>query len=125
MANTSIFRPSFGELVYADLPVDGSVQGGVRPVLIVQNDMGNRHSSTVEVLPLSAQINKGSHLPTHVLVTPSDMNGLRRKSIVLAENVLTIPMSRLLGHLGIADEELLHKVAAARKIQSPLPFIYK
>lgn len=120
MANTSPLRPKFGELVYADLPVDGSVQGGIRPVLVVQNDMGNRHSSTVEVLPLSARVNKGAHLPTHVLISPSATNGLRRQSIILAENVLTIPMSRLMGRVGVVDDACLKKVALARRVQSPL-----
>lgn len=54
-------NPRFGEIIYANLPYSGSVQGGIRPVLVVQNDVGNRHAPTVEVIPLSSRINKGHH----------------------------------------------------------------
>ena len=54
-------NPRFGEIIYANLPYCGSVQGGIRPVLVVQNDVGNRHAPTVEVIPLSSRINKGHH----------------------------------------------------------------
>lgn len=114
--------PVFGEIVFADLPFDGSVQGGIRPVLVVQNDMGNKHAPTVEVLPLSSRVNKCSHLPTHVFIASDEINGLTCDSIILAENVRTIPMTRLLKSIGKIDDELLTRVAQARLIQSPLPY---
>ena len=114
--------PKFGEIRFASLPSNGSVQRGMRPVLIVQNDTGNMHSPTIEVLPLTSQINKASHMPTHVLVKRNSENGLRSDSIILGENVLTIPKDMLRGSLGIVDEVTLLKVALARSIQSPLPY---
>ena len=122
MYNASASYPRFGDIMYADLPYEGSVQGGLRPVLIVQNNKGNQYSSTVEVLPLSSRIKKGAHLPTHVLVDPDENNGLIRASIVLAENVLTIPMNRLKGKVGFCGDETLLRIGVARRIQSPLPF---
>lgn len=114
--------PSFGEIFFADLAFDGSVQGGIRPVLVVQNDVGNKHAPTVEVLPLSSRVNKCSHLPTHVFIPSDGENGLTCDSIILAENVRTIPIARLLKSVGKIDDDLLAKVAMARMIQSPLPY---
>lgn len=122
MSNTSLFRPCFGDIVFANLPMDGSVQGGLRPVLIVQNNKGNQYSSTVEVLPLTTRLHKGMHLPTHVLIEPDETNCLNRPSIVLGENVLTIPMARLAKKIGQLNENKLIQVGKARHIQSPLPF---
>ena len=122
MAHATATFPRFGEIMFADLPISGSVQGGLRPVLIVQNDAGNQHSKTIEVLPLSSRVTKGSHLPTHVFIAPDSINGLRRDSVVLAENVVTIPQDLLSYHLGFASKEILEKVAKARIIQSPLPY---
>lgn len=122
MVNTFGDYPHFGEIIFAELPMIGSVQGGPRPVLVVQNDAGNQHSSTIEVLPLSTRILKGGHLPTHVYIKPDDKNGLRRESVILAENVLTIPQELLRQRLGVAGEDVIKLVASARKIQSPLPY---
>lgn len=114
--------PSFGEILFADLPFDGSVQGGIRPVLVVQNNIGNRHAPTVEILPLSSRVTKCSHLPTHVFISPDENNGLARDSIILAENVRTIPIERLLKSVGTIDDGIMVQVAKARLIQSPLPY---
>lgn len=122
MVNSLGGFPRFGEIRFAELPMIGSVQGGLRPVLVVQNDMGNQHSSTIEVLPLSTKVLKGSYLPTHVFISPNQDNGLRRDSIILAENVLTIPQELLRHCLGTVDEATLKNVAVARSVQSPLPY---
>ena len=114
-------HPRFSEIMFADLRVDGSVQGGLRPVLIVQNDVGNQYSSTVEVIPLTSRTNKAKHMPTHVPVRPDARNGLRKESVVLAENVVTIPKTRLREHIGFASRSLMAQVGQARYIQSPLP----
>ncbi len=94
-----------GELYLADLdPVVGSEQGGLRPVLIVQNDMGNRYSPTVVVLAVTSQLQK-ARLPTHVLI-PAEGRGLQRDSVVLAEQVRTLDKRRLrerIGRLGAED----------------------
>lgn len=114
-------NPRFGEIIYANLPYCGSVQGGIRPVLVVQNDVGNRHAPTVEVIPLSSRINKGHHMPTHVFV-PRGTAGLRCDSIIIAENTQTIPKELLLSPIGFVEDDVLRAVGAARSIQSPLPY---
>lgn len=119
--NPTTNYPRFGDLYYAQLPYEGSVQGGVRPVLIVQNDVGNRHAPTIEVLPISSRVYKAHHMPTHVFV-PRGVGGLKRDSIILAENVKTIPKDLLLSYIGFVDHDILRAVGAARAIQSPLPY---
>lgn len=90
---------SRGELYTADLdPVVGSEQGGLRPVLVIQNDMGNRYSPTVIVLAVSSQLQK-ARLPTHVLL-PAAGRGLERDSVVLAEQVRTLDKRRLRERIG-------------------------
>ena len=83
-----------GEIYFAELnPVQGSEQGGTRPVLIVQNDIGNTYSPTTIVLAITSQLNK-ARLPTHVAV-PAAESGLSRDSVILAEQLRTIDKSRL------------------------------
>ena len=107
-----------GEIYYADLnPVVGSEQGGIRPVLILQNEVGNWFSPTVIVAAMTA---KGSkvHLPTHVPVGTD--SGLRRPSIVLAEQVRTIDKSRLLERVGMLSPEKQEQVDRALRISFAL-----
>ena len=88
-----------GDVYYADLnPVVGSEQGGVRPVVVIQNDMGNRHSPTVIVAAITSRTGK-SRLPTHVPVGES-VSGLHKDSIVLLEQVRTIDRARLREYMG-------------------------
>jgi mRNA interferase MazF len=83
-----------GDIYYADLrPVVGSEQGGVRPVLIIQNDMGNRHSPTVICAAITSRMNKAK-LPTHVEIKAEDY-GIVKDSVILLEQVRTIDKSRL------------------------------
>ncbi len=83
-----------GEIFFAELsPVQGSEQGGNRPVLVVQNDIGNHHSPTTIILPITSKVNK-SRLPTHVDLAANEC-GLSRDSIILAEQVRTIDKARL------------------------------
>ena len=119
MNTTNIPQPKFGDIFFADLLGDENVQSGKRPVIIAQNDIGNRFSTTVEVIPMSSRINKAKHMPTHVLVHPTQMNGLRTASIVLAEQVVTIPKKRLVAYLGALDIGTLTLVGQARRTQSP------
>jgi mRNA interferase MazF len=91
-----------GEIYYADLsPVVGSEQGGIRPVLIIQNDVGNRYSPTVIAAAITSQRDK-SKLPTHISVEASDC-GLAKDSIVLLEQVRTIDKQRLKERMGSLD----------------------
>ena len=98
-----------GDIYYADLsPVIGSEQGGIRPVLIVQNDIGNRYSPTVIVAAITSQINKAK-LPTHVEISAEEY-GLTKDSVILLEQVRTIDKKRLKEKIGNLSEELMKKV---------------
>ena len=99
-----------GDMFYADLsPVVGSEQGGIRPVLIVQNDMGNKYSPTVIAAAITSQTSKNK-LPTHIEID-SKLCGLKSDSVVLAEQIRTIDKSRLKEKIGrIDDEKTLDKI---------------
>ena len=100
-----------GDIYYADLsPVVGSEQGGVRPVLIVQNDVGNKYSPTVIAAAITSQQDK-SRMPTHINVN-GDACGLSKDSVVLLEQVRTIDKQRLkerMGNLSVADMNKINK----------------
>lgn len=101
-----------GDIYYADLsPVVGSEQGGVRPVLIVQNDTGNRYSPTVIAAAITSQTNKAK-LPTHIALSTPDY-GLPRDSVVLLEQIRTLDKRRLRERMGRVDGELMEKIDAA------------
>lgn len=101
-----------GDIYYADLsPVVGSEQGGMRPVLIVQNDTGNRHSPTVIAAAITSQINK-ARLPTHIELEAKTY-GLSKDSVVLLEQVRTIDKKRLREHMGRLDDDLMGRVDSA------------
>ena len=101
-----------GDIYYADLsPVVGSEQGGVRPVLIVQNDTGNRYSPTVIAAAITSQTNKAK-MPTHISIAAPD-SGLPRDSVVLLEQIRTLDKRRLREHMGRVNGELMGKVDAA------------
>ena len=104
-----------GEIYYADLsPVVGSEQGGMRPVLIVQNDIGNRHSPTVISAAITIQKDK-SRLPTHISIN-ADRCGLAKDSIVLLEQVRTLDKQRLKERMGELDEGAMNKVDSALSV---------
>lgn len=99
-----------GQIWYADLsPAQGSEQGGMRPVLIIQNDIGNKHSSTTIVAPITSKLNK-AELPTHIECK------LLRDSIVLLEQIRCIDKSRLRSHIATLDENTIAQVNEAIKI---------
>ena len=100
-----------GDIFYADLsPVVGSEQGGVRPVLVVQNDVGNKYSPTVIIAAITSQMNKVK-LPTHVEVSAEF--GLPKNSVVLLEQIRTIDKKRLREKVGYTDEFFMKKVNEA------------
>ena len=104
-----------GDIFYADLsPVVGSEQGGTRPVLIVQNDTGNRHSPTVIAAAITSRLNK-TKLPTHIEVDARNY-GLARDSIVLLEQIRTLDKRRLKERMGHLDREALGRVDRAISI---------
>ena len=104
-----------GDIYYADLsPVVGSEQGGVRPVLIVQNDVGNRFSPTVIAAAITSQTDK-TQLPTHIRLQSGDC-GLARDSVVLLEQVRTIDKRRLRERMGRVDEPHMDEIDRALSI---------
>ena len=104
-----------GEIYYADLsPVVGSEQGGVRPVLIVQNDVGNRHSPTVIAAAITSQKEK-SKLPTHISLNASSC-GLAKDSVVLLEQVRTLDKRRLKERMGELDSDAMSQVNNALSV---------
>lgn len=108
-----------GEIYRAQLdPVLGSEQGGMRPVLIVQNNVGNRYSPTVIALPVTSRMSK-SRLPTHVEVQPGKC-GLLKPSIILAEQVRTLDKQRLHEKLGCADTKTMAEVDKALRMSLQL-----
>ena len=104
-----------GEIYYADLsPVVGSEQGGVRPVLIVQNDIGNKHSPTVIAAAITSQREKAK-LPTHIELRAASC-GLSRDSVVLLEQIRTIDKRRLKERMGELDAPAMSQVNNALEI---------
>lgn len=109
-----------GEIYYADLsPVIGSEQGGVRPVLIVQNDTGNRHSPTVIAAAITSQMGKAK-LPTHIELEPQRY-GLPKESVILLEQVRTLDKQRLRQRMGQVDSDVMEKVDEAIAVSFGLP----
>ena len=101
-----------GEIYYADLsPVVGSEQGGMRPVLIVQNDVGNRYSPTVIAAAITSQQNQ-ARLPTHIEIEARTY-GLTKNSVVLLEQVRTLDKRRLRERMGCLDEKAMQRVDGA------------
>lgn len=101
-----------GDIYYADLsPVVGSEQGGLRPVLIIQNDIGNRYSPTVIAAAITSRMSK-THLPTHIDVF-ADRVGLAKDSVILLEQIRTLDKRRLREKMGHLDEGLMNEVNTA------------
>ena len=101
-----------GDIYYADLsPVVGSEQGGLRPVLIIQNDVGNRHSPTVIAAAITSRLGK-ARLPTHIDIY-ADKAGLAKDSVVLLEQIRTLDKRRLKEKMGHLDETLMRDVNTA------------
>ena len=104
-----------GDVFYADLnPVVGSEQGGIRPVLIIQNDIGNKYSPTVIIAAITSKIDKAK-LPTHVEI-PADSASLDKDSVILLEQIRTIDKKRLQRHVTHLKSETLDKVNDAIEI---------
>lgn len=101
-----------GDIYRADLtPVIGSEQGGIRPVLVIQNDIGNQHSPTIIAAIITGQI-KSRHLPTHILLAVSDC-GLDKNSMVMLEQIRTLDRERLHQYLGCVSPEKMQEVNTA------------
>lgn len=109
-----------GDIFYADLrPVVGSEQGGIRPVLIIQNDVGNKHSPTVICAAITSKMNKAK-LPTHIEIDASSY-AIVRDSVILLEQLRTIDKQRLKDKVCHLDQEILRQVNKALCISLELP----
>lgn len=111
-----------GDMFYADLsPVVGSEQGGIRPVLIIQNDLGNKYSPTVIAAAITSQTNK-TKLPTHIELGENKC-GLKSNSVILTEQIRTIDKSRLKEKIGhIDDSEIISRLNNALGVSFGLEF---
>lgn len=108
-----------GDIYYADLsPVVGSEQGGIRPVLVIQNDIGNRHSPTVICAAITSRMNKAK-LPTHIELNARKCQ-IVKDSVILLEQIRTIDKRRLKDMVGHLDRELMNKVDEAIRISLEL-----
>ena len=116
--DTSVKR---GDIYYADLsPVVGSEQGGIRPVLIIQNDTGNRYSPTVIAAAITSQTGK-ARLQPHIALPVNENCGLNRDSIILLEQVRTLDKKRLRERMGHVEEQVMEKVDTAIAVSFGLP----
>ena len=108
-----------GDIFYADLrPVVGSEQGGIRPVLIIQNNVGNKHSPTVICAAITSKMNKAK-LPTHIEIDASSY-GIEKDSVILLEQLRTIDKKRLKDKVCHLDASILEKIDSALKISLEL-----
>jgi len=109
-----------GDIYYADLsPVVGSEQGGLRPVLIIQNDIGNRYSPTVIAAAITSRMSK-TKLPTHIDIY-AERAGLAKDSVILLEQIRTLDKKRLKEKMGHLDENLMDQVNSAIAVSFGLP----
>ena len=106
-----------GDIFLADLGEGlGSEQHGVRPVLVVQNNIGNKYSPTITVLPITSKIHKSKGLPTHINI--EDVAGLERRSSIMAEQITTIDKAKLLSFIGrVTDLNVMKEVDRGIRIQ--------
>lgn len=108
-----------GDILYVDMgeQYQGSMQGGMRPVVVVSNNMANKHSTVLTVVPLSTKINKKKNLPTHVFVSAYKSEGLEQHSIALCEQVTSIDYVRIIENMGKVDKETLDRITKAVQVQ--------
>ena len=105
--------------MYVDMggQYQGSMQGGLRPVVVVSNNMANRHSTVITVVPLSTKINKKRNLPTHIFVSAYKSEGLEQHSIALCEQVTPLDYDRIIENMGKVDKDTLARITEAVQVQ--------
>ncbi|MBQ5850127.1 MAG: type II toxin-antitoxin system PemK/MazF family toxin [Lachnospiraceae bacterium] len=108
-----------GDILYVHMGVQpqGSMQGGLRPVVVVSNNLANKHSTVITVVPLSTKINKKRNLPTHVFVSVHKSEGLVQHSIALCEQVTALDYGRIIEIIGKVDEDTLQRITQAVQVQ--------
>lgn len=113
-------KPKFGDIYFCNLQADGSVQGETRPVIIIQNDIGNKFSEVTNVIALTSLCNKKKSLPTHVPISPSKINGLKSDSVAMVEQIRPIPIDRLSDNpIGTIEEKYWNPIRRAAMVQFP------
>jgi mRNA interferase MazF len=111
--NTLNPAPVRGSIFYADFGYgENGEQNGIRPVLVIQNDIGNQYSPTIIVAAISSKV-KRLDMPTHITVEPTEQNGLLERSIVVLEQIRTISKDRLMDYVGIMNKEVMEKINKA------------
>lgn len=115
-----------GDIVYADLGIQyqGSMQGGMRPVVVISNNRANRYSTVLTVVPLSTRIYKKQNLPTHVFISAYKAEGLEQHSIALCEQVTALNYEQIIEYMGKVDEVTLEKLTEAVQVQIGVYDIY-
>jgi len=108
-----------GDILFVDLggQYQGSMQGGIRPVVVVSNNRANKHSTVITVVPLSTKINKKRTLPTHVFVSAYKSKGLEQHSIALCGQVTALDSGRIIDYMGKVDEDTLARITEAVQVQ--------
>lgn len=108
-----------GDILYADLGVQyqGSMQGGMCPVVVVSNNRANKHSTVLTIVPLSTKIFKKRSLPTHVFVSAYKSEGLNQHSIALCEQVTALNFDRIIENMGRVDKDTLARITEAVQVQ--------
>ena len=121
LKTNEVQMPKFGDIYYAELKAEGSIQGGIRPVIVVQNDVGNKYSPTVNIVPLTSKIEKARRLPVHVLIYKNDVYGLPMDSVALIEQSTVINKTNLRQKIATLGCEYLKLIGKAHQIQFPFP----
>lgn len=114
-----LMRTRRGDILYADMGIQyqGSIQGWLRPVVVVSNNRANRYSPVITVVPLSTKIYKKKNLPTHIFVSACQSVGLEHHSIALCEQVTSLDCTQIKGHMGYVDDETMERITEAVQIQ--------
>jgi len=113
--------PKFGDVFFASLRKEDHIQGGIRPVVIAQNNAGNSHSPMIGIIPMSSKTEKAKYLPVHVVIPADEDNGLNRDSVVLVEQTNLISSKQLIGRIGCLKHMDLVRIKKAIDIQFPFP----
>ena len=108
-----------GNIFYADLGTEyhGSMQGGIRPVVVISNNKANRYSTVLTVVPLSSKISKKQDLPVHVFVPAGKSRGLLQDSLALCEQVTALDSRQIIEYIGTVDAETLLRITEAVQVQ--------
>lgn len=108
-----------GNILYVNMSdeYEGSIQGGMRPIVVVSNNQANKHSPVITVVPLTSRTYKKKYLPTHVLIKEEHCSGLGRDSVALCEQILPLNRKDIVEYVGEVDKKMMKKITKAVQIQ--------